>query len=287
MILQVYKNAFDFLDKIQTYLLEDEAGNNLILGIALGLKQQQLSNQRVPYFATVERDDRLTMAVLMTPPSSLVLFSPYQPDEKACEIIAQDLLSGGWHVRGGIGIPALSKTFAETWQRLTGMDINPYSQSNLYKLEEVIWPNPMPSGTLCPTTLQDIPLIEDWLYKFQKESLRLDDHQEMRYTTEDVLASHSLHVWVDGGRPVAMAAGRRSTPNGISIAMVYTPPEFRKKGYASACVASLCQYYLDSGKSFCSLFADAGNPTANQVYSQIGFQKINETIDYHFITNQK
>ncbi len=220
----------------------------------------------------------------MTPPNALILYSPYSPDREACEIVAQDLLAGGWQVTGVTTTPVLSKTFAEAWQGLARTTYTPHMKMNMYKLEEVIWPDPMPSGTLCPATLQDIPLIENWLYQFQKEALNLDDRQGLRFTTEDVIASHSLHVWVDGGRPVAMAAGRRPTPHGISIALVYTPPEFRKLGYASACVTTLCQFYLDSGKSFCTLFANIDNSTANQVYRQIGFQWIGDFMEFRFRT---
>lgn len=283
MILQVYKDGADFLDKTQTWLLEDEPSNNLILGLAIRLKQYPSGRYDRPYLATVEKDDRLILAALMTPPNPLVLFCPYEPDHEACDIVAQDLKAGGWPMVGVNATPTLARVFAETWKNLCALNFEVRSRMNLYKLEQVIWPTPMPSGSLCQTTLQDIPLIEDWVYQFQKEAMNLDDREEVKFTTEDVIASHSLHVWVDDGRPVTMAAGRRPTPHGIAISMVYTPPEFRKRGYASACVASLSQYYLDSGKSFCTLYANTENLEANKIYRQIGFQWISDITENTFI----
>ncbi|MBJ6958567.1 GNAT family N-acetyltransferase, partial [Vibrio cholerae] len=55
-----------------------------------------------------------------------------------------------------------------------------------------------------------------------------------------------------------------------TIGGVYTPPEFRKKGFASKLVANISQIILDSGK-FPSLLTDLDNPTSNHIYKEIGF----------------
>jgi predicted GNAT family acetyltransferase len=64
------------------------------------------------------------------------------------------------------------------------------------------------------------------------------------------------------------------TPNGIRINAVYTPPEFRRRGYASACVAEVSQRMLDSGRKFCFLFTDLANPTSNKIYKAIGYRHV-------------
>jgi predicted GNAT family acetyltransferase len=63
---------------------------------------------------------------------------------------------------------------------------------------------------------------------------------------------------------------------------VYTPPEWRGKGYASACVAALSQLCLDSGYQFCMLYTDLANPTSNSIYQKIGYQPIGESREYRF-----
>lgn len=82
-----------------------------------------------------------------------------------------------------------------------------------------------------------------------------------------------LYLWEDG-KIVSMAASTRATQNGVSINAVFTPKPYRKKGYASSCVAHLCQTLLDSGYAFCSLFTDASNPTSNKIYQNIGFREV-------------
>jgi predicted GNAT family acetyltransferase len=43
-------------------------------------------------------------------------------------------------------------------------------------------------------------------------------------------------------------------------------------GYASAVVAALSQRELDAGREWCSLLADAANPTTNHIYAEIGYE---------------
>ena len=77
-------------------------------------------------------------------------------------------------------------------------------------------------------------------------------------------------MWDHGG-PVSMASATGPTPNGIRVNGVYTPPEHRGRGYATACVAALSARLLAEGRRFCFLFTDAANPTSNAIYQRIGY----------------
>jgi predicted GNAT family acetyltransferase len=79
-----------------------------------------------------------------------------------------------------------------------------------------------------------------------------------------------------------MAAVSRPTPNGISVSLVYTPPEKRGNGYASACVAALSQRQLDAGKRFCTLFTDLSNSTSNALYQRVGYRPLAEFVEIRF-----
>ena len=62
----------------------------------------------------------------------------------------------------------------------------------------------------------------------------------------------------------------------MRINRVYTPPEFRGRGYASNLVASLSRHLLDSGRKFCFLFTELANPTSNKIYQQIGYHPVSD-----------
>jgi predicted GNAT family acetyltransferase len=71
-----------------------------------------------------------------------------------------------------------------------------------------------------------------------------------------------------------MAGCSGPLPSGIRINAVYTPPELRGRGYASACVAALSQMLLEEGRKFCFLYTDVENETANDVYRAIGYRRM-------------
>ena len=63
---------------------------------------------------------------------------------------------------------------------------------------------------------------------------------------------------------------------------MYTPPEFRRRGYATACVAALNQQQLDAGRQFCALYTDLANPTSNSIYQKIGYVPVTDSSHYSF-----
>jgi predicted GNAT family acetyltransferase len=96
-----------------------------------------------------------------------------------------------------------------------------------------------------------------------------------------VIATYVLFVWDHAG-PVSMASATGLTPNGIRVNGVYTPPEHRGRGYATACVAALSARLLADGRRFCFLFTDAANPTSNAIYRRIGYVPVAEVQEYRF-----
>lgn len=84
--------------------------------------------------------------------------------------------------------------------------------------------------------------------------------------------------------PVAMAGVSGRTPSGARVGAVYTPPDRRRRGYASALVATLSQAQLDAGARFCFLFTDLANPTSNKIYQDIGYEPVCDVDEYRFST---
>jgi predicted GNAT family acetyltransferase len=66
------------------------------------------------------------------------------------------------------------------------------------------------------------------------------------------------------------------------VAGVYTPPEHRRRGYASACVAALSAHVLATDADTCILFTQLSNPTSNAIYRAIGYEPVLEVTRYGF-----
>jgi uncharacterized protein len=90
-------------------------------------------------------------------------------------------------------------------------------------------------------------------------------------------------LWEHDGAAVAMAGFQGKTPSGVRISWVYTPPQLRGRGYASALVAALSQQLLASGNRWCFLYTDLANPTSNGIYQRLGYQPVCDAAHYTFL----
>ena len=86
--------------------------------------------------------------------------------------------------------------------------------------------------------------------------------------------AEGFSLWEADGRPVSLVCFGGPTPTGIRIGPVYTPPEHRGHGYASALTAEVSAQQLAGGRSFCFLYTDLGNPTSNAIYMRIGYERV-------------
>jgi predicted GNAT family acetyltransferase len=81
-----------------------------------------------------------------------------------------------------------------------------------------------------------------------------------------------------------MAVAKGATRHGTRVGYVYTPPERRRRGYASALVAQVSQRMLSDGFRFCVLYTDLSNPTSNAIYARLGYEPIADVVDVTFGT---
>jgi predicted GNAT family acetyltransferase len=277
-----FASPLEFLDRTQDTLQSDESLNSLILGIALTLQRDSEVYKRQSYLAAVEDGDSLELISLMTPPHNLLVAGEGKPVGEAAHLIAVDLAEGGWPVPGVLGPTPLADAFAHAWQLRTGEEASVAMEQRLYSLHEVLSP-PAPPGYLRPTRASDIPLVARWIEAFHEEITPGHPIVDPLEKAQRRTADGSLHLW-ERGQPVSMAGWARPTGRGITIGLVYTPPERRGQGYATAAVATLSQQLLDGGYDTISLFTDLANPTSNAIYQRIGFRVEADFRDYRFMS---
>jgi predicted GNAT family acetyltransferase len=195
------------------------------------------------------------------------------------QLLVTDLTSlYGHDVPTVSGEKAISRAFARAWTLQTHQPHALLMGQRIYQLDAVIPPKDV-TGNLRQATEADREHLIDWVIAFsaitpQGEMTRPHAAAQIdRYlgVTGDV---SGVFVWEVDGMPVSMAASVRPTENGSCVGMVYTPPEFRRKGYASAVTAGVSQHILNSGKRFACLYTDLGNPTSNHIYQEIGYYPV-------------
>jgi predicted GNAT family acetyltransferase len=284
----------DFLARAGSFLEEHEAANSLPFGISDTLIRSP-DFYPTHYLALVEEDGRILLASLRTPPYNLIL--AYVPDaealgerlEQALDLLARDVQTSFPQLPGVIGQVTIAERFARRWQALSGQSYELLLHERAFRLSAVR-PLTPPSGALVRATAADRDLLVRWTLDFGIEALGDSDLTEAKRTVDARLGAgdsqaQGLYLWVDGA-PVSMAGYTGPTPHGIRVGPVYTPPELRGKGYASALVAQMSQALLDGGRSFCFLFTNLANPTANHIYEEIGYEPVVDVDVYTFTSRQ-
>jgi uncharacterized protein len=170
----------------------------------------------------------------------------------------------------------------ELWQAATGARAHRSLAERIFRAESVTAPHGVP-GRMRLYAEADRELVVRWLDAFTAEALPEPPPESAEGWLDRRLKEHDRAVvlWEDGG-PVCLAAAGGSTPNGIRIGPVYTPPELRGRGYASALVADLTRLQLESGRRFCFLFTDLANPTSNRIYQRVGYRPVADVDQWSF-----
>lgn len=272
MKLTVHPSAGSFLQACQPELEAEEAVNGLMLGLALRLRDDPALAGTRAYLATVEDENGLALAALMSG-LNVILYSTRAQAGEALERVARDLAFSDHPAPGVTGPAALAEEFAACWKNITGQAGHVKTNLRIYVLRKVI-PPPQPGGFFRMAREDERGLLVDWSIAFQAEALGEADQTAAARAVDLGLLQNRLYVWEDQGKPVSMAASSRPTAHGMTVNLVYTPPDLRGRGYASACVAAISQKILDSGKQYCTLFTDLANPTSNSIYQKIGYQPV-------------
>ena len=278
MELRHYAGVDDFVAAAGPFLVAREAEHNLILGICSNLRDAPDAYKAPPYLATVTAGDRVVAVALQTPPFQLVLSEIDDP--AAIEALAADLVDRD--LPGALGPVEHVRAFVDARMAHGGPPGRLKISERIFRLTEVKPPRPTP-GHARVAERGDRDLLAGWIAAFMREALGEDDPAGADELIDRWLAGRgrTLHLWEDG-RVVSLAGAGSATPNGIRIGPVYTPPEFRNRGYASALVAAVSQAQLDAGRRFCFLFTDQANPTSNHIYQAIGYEPVRDVDAYRF-----
>ncbi len=280
MELREHDAAERFLSQASPLLLEDEARHNLIFGICSTLRD---SPAVYPEFHlwTVDDAGEVVAAALMTPPFNLVVGRPRGPG--VLRFLAEALHEVGVALPGvSAAVPEVDE-FAAAWEELTGVRARPRMRQGVYAASRARPPEGVP-GSMRRATRADRGLLVDWLNAFGAESLPLDAaHADSEPAVDRGLTSTTggFVLW-ETEEPVSFSGFGGRTPHGVRIGPVYTPPHFRRRGYAGALVGNLTKELLDGSADFCFLYTDLANPTSNRIYQAVGYEVVAEAVDYAF-----
>ena len=278
----------EFLHRAGPWLQTRESEHNLVLGIAGSLAATGGPPAQVgsppggpPFLATIEDGTgEVVAAAVRVPPHHLVVT---RAPANALLALAEHLAPVAPEVTGVNGPVEAAEGFAAAWAARTGIAARVVMRLGVYESTRAIQPGV--AGRFRLADAAHLELCVRWRRAFLAEAVpHHPEHGEDRSdeTVRRLMAGNQIFLWVDAGEPKSMAVWQRPTPHGVCISAVYTPPEHRRRGHASACVAALTQCLLDQGRRSVCLFTDLANPTSNSIYVKVGFTSVCEFADHEF-----
>src|SRR5262245_40214474 len=241
-----HSNAGSFLDRAGGWLTRAEAENNHILGFIGEWARDPSFFKTPPYLATAQCGSKVVACAFRSPPHKLALTR--STHAQALVSLAADALSCYPDLSVAFGPEPDIEAFAAAWARLSDRRVERGMRARIHEARSAERPAKPPPGTFRPATSADLDVLVPWASAFFEQIGEAHLNKPDKAVRER-LKNTSLFVW-DHGRPVSMASWSGKTENGVRVNFVYTPPELRSRGYASACVAALTEMLLAQGNKF-------------------------------------
>lgn len=276
MNFQRYENVDAFAKIVTPFLEGNEDKFSLFLGVLKGIKAGAYKN---PYMATIEENGQLLAIFQMTPPHPLnIIFVDENQISTCIDLCISELTKHAVPVESIISVKEWAVLFAQKWQEKTDGNFSLLMDQGLYRLDQVEESLEMSPGKWRYATNSDAQLIEKWYSQFEQDTgLSITAPEEIKKRVKNMLDGKEVFFWEDQGEVVSMMKKSRPTTNGITVSLVFTPAEKRKKGYGRTLVATVSRELLKEFE-FCVLYTDMLNPTSNKIYQEIGYQKLVDSV---------
>ena len=267
-----HKNAVELLARCERLLRSKEAANNNLIQL-LRLIAEDTGIVAPPYwFGSVEVDGEPIGCCVHAMPDGLVATGLPQ---EAAALVYEALVAEIPMPRRIVGRPDFSQVLADRFVNGSGREASVSSTWQVYRLDNVNKIQNPADGELRLATQDDQYLVEQWGYAYSDERPSfLDVHEFML----GKLNSGELYLWYDNAHRCMITTSGRGM-NAKRISSVFTPKEFRGRGYASTAVAAVSQLLLDQGSEYVVLTAGLGEPVA-RIYKRIGFQAVGNRRSY-------
>jgi predicted GNAT family acetyltransferase len=267
-----------FRTRVGPLLARDEVRHSVPLGVLAAIEHDP---GRYPehHLWLAEDDAGVAACALMTPPFRLL---PMGGPEGFDELVAT-VLADAVEIPGVSGFLPEVEHFAERWVASTGATTRLDMSMRVYTAAAVSAPAAAP-GRMRAAGGGDRALLADWAHAFAVETGLTEGPEEIaRSVDARIGADPGVVVWEDGGIPVTFAAAIASSPGITRVGPVYTPPEYRRRGYATSLVAAWTSELLRRGAGRCMLFTDMANPTSNSIYQAVGYRPAGRSLLFDFV----
>ena len=282
MKYSLYTDVKDFYRDTYDIMMRHETQNLIPLGnVIIGNAGDDKSGWRDPvnwFMATVTDGTGIRLTAIMTPPHNLTLYATdNQIDDAAISCLIEGIAENGVVIPGVMTEKTLAERFAQAYCAAKNLKYKVTQNQRVYELTRVNSDIPL-IGSLRLSRESDMAFMPYWTEHFNYECFGTGIEKWDLKSYESCIMSKYIYILEDNGIPVSTARLSREMRSVIGMSMVYTPPYFRNKGYASSCVAQVSQAALDRGFTKCALYTDLANPVSNSIYQKIGYVPVCDSL---------
>lgn len=275
MRIEITTDAAEFRSVAGSFLLRDPLRHTVLTTSVANHLTGMDAPAEASRFLSVHGDDAAVIGAAMRVAGRDVYLGALPPD--GIPAVARALADVVPASAGVEGVVEDATAFAQHWCALLGKSFHQSYVTRLHRLGALRIPEV--AGAPRPAQDSDVALCLDWLAAMREESGMASglDHAAIRRR----VAAGRWWLWERDGEPVSLAAHQIPIQGWSRIGPVYTPPEARGHGYASAVTAHVAKLLRAQSLEVC-LFADTANTTANRIYRTIGFHPTHEFAHYVF-----
>jgi predicted GNAT family acetyltransferase len=259
-----------YAERTEALLTSSPAEHTVSLTVIETVRAGRRWSDEPMLFGWYEAAGEVRGAVLRTPPFEWLL--AVVPQEATADLVAA-LRSANADVPGVNGAAGGVDRFAAAWTAATGQRATTTLALDLYELGTLRHPDPPPAGRARPAEEADLDVAIRFYSGFQDETPT--PSTDVLPLVRERMDDRRLWLWEDGAGVVASLAARTAAVAGVArITPVYTPPEHRRHGYATAVTAACTADALARDAERVVLYTDVADPSANAMYQRIGFRPI-------------
>ncbi len=285
MVVKEYDNARAYLNEHEDRLLEQEAVAQLFLYNAYQ-KLDVTKNQKC-LFGVIMQAEIPILHFCNVEPQAMVIYMDGKVsdmDNDAAILLADHVISNHITIEGLIGKQGVCQAFISQYKKNANGTFLEKIGVDIMEIREINEINPV-EGRHRLAEPEEVKLITEWMINYQLEARTSEINYETALeSATKLIEGDKFYIYEDMQQNiVTMAAASRKLVHGIGLNYIYTPEEYRSKGYAAANLYYMSKELLEQGNEFCTLFVDKNNPLTSRAYEKVGYYILEDLYEYQLL----
>ncbi|MGH3098230.1 MAG: GNAT family N-acetyltransferase [Streptosporangiales bacterium] len=273
-----------FWEWAEAFLVRDPVVNGVLLTNVVQRVDGTVVDSTPPTFVAVRgADGAVVGAAMRTLPTTA--YVSRLPGDAVAALVRAFQAASPW-LTGVTGTKEDADAVARAWCETHGTAFETVIAQRIHVLDRLLAPVGV-RGHARLAGHADAGLVEGWERQFAEEAeSALDPAARVRGAALRI-AERRAWFWEHnlgaGAEPVSYVGHTGRVAGAVRIGPVYTPPERRGHGYASALVAGVSRRALDDGAEHVYLYTDLANPTSNKIYAAVGYRPRCDVASLRFV----